>query len=360
MTCCRPHERKVAYFFRYDTTSFVKETVGIVGAGSWGTALAALLAKKGLQTVIWAYEPEVVAGISERHINPLFLSQYPLPKTLAATGDLETLLRQATILVNAVPSHFTRDTWSPIGKKIPTTTLVVNASKGFEIKSNKRLSQVLQECLPQIAAGNILTISGPSFAEEVIAGQPTMMVVAGTDAKNTQKIQQLFRSSSFMTYVSDDIIGVEIGGAVKNVIAIGCGVCDGMGLGFNTRAALITRGLYEIAKLGKALGANPLTFVGLTGMGDLILTCTGDLSRNRSVGFRLGKGEKLADILKTMQQVAEGIKTAQSVYTLMRQYKIHAPLCTEIYRMLYENKLPAQSLQDLEKLELKAELGGLL
>jgi len=343
--------------------------VGVIGAGSWGTALAAILAQNGHSVLLWAREPEVAEGINHKHKNPFYIPSVTLPSPLRASADIQEVLSGArhrtvpgtgAVIVNAVPSHFVREVWGPVANLISPKTLIVNATKGLEEKTHLRMSQVLAECLPQISPEQIMTLSGPSFAEEVALGLPATVVVAGTRTHHTTTIQKLFRNDHFMTYVSEDLVGVEIGGSVKNVIAIGCGICDGMELGANTRAALMTRGLYEIAKLGKALGANPLTFAGLTGLGDLILTCTGDLSRNRTVGVALGQGKKLATILQTMNQVAEGIRTAKSVYEMMREQQITAPVCTEIYRILYEDKEPKVALKDLLKMELKAELGGLL
>lgn len=334
--------------------------IGVIGAGNWGTALASLLSEdKKNQVILWAYEPEVASEIGKHHRNSLYLPGLSLPEGLSATNSLEEAAGGADILVNAVPSHLTRQVWEKTAPFVSPHAIVVNAAKGFEIATSKRLSEVLQEALPQLTAGNFTTLSGPSFAKEVIRHQPTTVVIAGKDLELMKKVQALFRRPWFLTYLNEDIVGVEVGGAVKNVIAIGSGICDGMGLGLNTRAALITRGLYEMAKIGKCLGANPLTFAGLSGMGDLILTCTGELSRNHTVGFRLGKGEKLEEILKGMRQVAEGIASAKAVYGLIRKFKLTNPVCVEIYRILHEGKSPSQALQDLLALDLNEEFGGL-
>lgn len=335
--------------------------IGVIGAGSWGTALAALLAEEEKNKVLlWCFEPEVAAGINQKHENPLYLVGENLPSTLFATTDLQTAAKEADVLLNVVPSHITRSVWGKLAPLVGPKQVLVNASKGFEFSTQKRISQVLQEVLPKHPRKNFVILSGPSFAKEVIRHQPTTVVIAGWDLSTMERVQKLFRRSWFLTYLNDDVVGVEVGGAVKNVIAIAAGLCEGMGLGFNTRAALITRGLYEMAKLGKALGANPLTFVGLTGMGDLVLTCTGELSRNRTVGMRLGKGEPLDKILKEMKNVAEGVKSAKVVYSLMQEFKIANPVCNEIYKILYEQKNPSQALKDLLAIDLKEELGGLL
>lgn len=333
--------------------------IGVVGAGSWGSALAALLAEKGFSVTLWAYESAIVEEINQKHKNSPYLPGILLPKSLKSTKNLEELVKTNPVLVNAVPSHRTRQVWEKVAKEIPSETIVVNAAKGLEDDTHKRLSIVLQETLPQLPPGNICVLSGPSFAKEVATHQPTTVVIAGSNLSICKQVQQIFHTDFFLTYLHEDIIGVEIGASLKNVIAIAAGICDGMKLGFNTRAALITRGLYEMAKLGKELGANPITFAGLSGMGDLILTCTGDLSRNRSVGMQLGEGKKLPEILKGMNQVAEGVKTAKAVYELSRQMKVNMPICKEIYLILYEGKPARQSLKDLLALELTLELGGL-
>ncbi len=334
--------------------------IAVIGAGSWGTALASLLSEGLNEVVLWAYEPEVAIGINQNHKNPLYLPEESLNPALKATNQMEKALKGAKILVNGVPSHLVRTVLSKASPFVGPEVIIVNASKGFELDTGKRLSEVLAEVFPKIPKGNFVTLSGPSFAKEVLRHLPTTVVIAGVDPKVTETIQKIFRRDTFLTYTGKDVVGVEVGGAVKNVIAIAAGICDGMGLGYNTRAALITRGLYEMAKLGKMMGANPITFAGLTGMGDLILTCTGELSRNRTVGLRLGKGEKLATILKEMKNVAEGVKTAKVVYDLIQTFKMKAPLCVAIYQMLYEAKPPKQALQELLAIDLKEELGGLL
>lgn len=334
--------------------------IGVIGAGSWGTALGALLAENGEnKTVLWAFEPELAEEITRKHTNSLYLKGETLPKNLTAVHSLEEAISGAEILINVVPSHLTRRVWEKAVSFVAPESLIVNASKGFEFSSRKRLSQVLMEVLACHPKENFATLSGPSFAKEVIRCQPTTVVIAGCNASVCKKVQQLFRADWFLTYVSEDVIGVEVGGAVKNVIAIASGIVDGMELGLNTRAALITRGLYEMAKIGKALGAHPMTFLGLTGIGDLVLTCTGELSRNRAVGLRLGRGEKLKAITNDMKTVAEGVKSAKVVYELTQEYRLGNPVCTEIYKILYEEKAPSQALKDLLAIELKEELGGL-
>lgn len=335
--------------------------IAILGAGSWGTALASLLAEEAKNEVIlWAYETEVVAGINQNHKNPLYMSETKLTSRLKATHSLEEAARGARLLVNAVPSHHTRSVWGRAASFVKKEATIVNCAKGFELSSKKRLSVVLQEVLSKHPKGKFVTLSGPSFAKEVLARQPTTVVIAGGSPTIARQVQKLFRREWFLTYLNEDIVGVEVGGALKNVVAIAAGICDGMGLGLNARAALITRGIYEMTKLGKALGANPLTFAGLSGIGDLILTCTGELSRNRTVGLKLGQGEKMEKILSEMKNVAEGIKTAKVAYELIQEHRINNPVFVEVYKILYEGKEPRRALKDLLALDLKEELGGLL
>lgn len=333
--------------------------IGVIGAGSWGTALAALLAEKR-PVLLWAHEPEVVGSVNKDHRNILYFPDIPLPVSLKASDSLQEIAAVSDVLVNGVPSHLVRPVWTKMAPFVKKGGVIVNASKGFEFDTGKRLSEVFQELFPERFEKRFVVLSGPSFAREVLRHQPTTVVIAGKDEAVMKKIQKLFRRDWFLTYLNFDVIGVEVGGAVKNILAIASGICEGMGLGFNARAALITRGLYEMTKLGKALGANPLTFAGLSGMGDLILTCTGELSRNRSLGVRLGKGEQLSDILKGMKNVAEGVKSSKVVYDLIRKHKINNPVCAEIYRVLYEGKSPSQALKDLLAEDLHEELGGLL
>lgn len=334
--------------------------IGVIGAGSWGTALAALLAEGANEVVLWAFEPEVAPSINQEHRNPLYMPQTKLPPALKGTASLKEAVEGKEVLVNVVPSHHTRAIWQKAAPFVSPKTVIVNCSKGLESDSSLRLSQVLTAVLPRHPKENFVTLSGPSFAREVLDHQPTIVVVAGLDKKIAEKVQRLFRREWFLTYINDDVIGVEVGGALKNVIAIAAGICEGMGLGLNTRAALMTRGIYEMTKLGKAMGANPLTFAGLSGIGDLILTCTGELSRNRTLGLKLGQGKKLETVLKEMKTVAEGVKTAKVAYALIQKYKINNPVFVEVYRILYEEKDPRKALKDLLGLDLKEELGGLL
>jgi len=335
--------------------------IAVLGGGSWGTAIAALLASKGLDVIIWAREAEVAAEIESAHLNSFFLPQIPLPAALRATDSLSEAVKGRQVIVSVIPSHATRAVFSQLNQlDIPAESIFVSCSKGIEIESGQLMSDVLRDTLPGHPSDHFIFLSGPTFAKEVAAGLPTTAVVAGTNLEITKRIQSLFRTDRFLTYTHDDVIGVEVGGAVKNVIAVACGMSDGLGFGHNTRAALITRGLYEMIKIGKKLGANPLTFSGLTGVGDLVLTCTGELSRNRTVGFRVGQGESITTILQEMRMVAEGVKTAKAIHELAKRLGISAPISSEMYYILHEGKTPREAVNDLTRMELKEELRSIL
>lgn len=338
----------------------MNDRIAIIGAGSWGTALAGLLAKKGFDALLWGFEREVVQEINARHINPLYLSGHPLPETLRATGDLPEALAGRRIVVSGVPSHALRRVWEAGAAVLEKEALLVSCTKGIETESLKLMSQVLAECLPGHAESKRAVLSGPSFAREVALGLPTSVVIAGSEPATCKRIQEVFRTDTFLTFTNDDVVGVEVGGAVKNVIAIATGISDGLELGHNSRAAIITRGLYEMIKIGRALGANPLTFAGLSGIGDLVLTCTDKLSRNHTVGEKLGQGHPLAKILSEMKMVAEGVPTAKAVWALVRRHNINAPICDAMYRILYEGLEPRRAVGELCTVELKDELRSIL
>ncbi|MDH3540162.1 MAG: NAD(P)-dependent glycerol-3-phosphate dehydrogenase [Acidimicrobiia bacterium] len=327
----------------------------VVGGGSWGTALACHLARRGVKTLLWAREPEVVEGINDEHRNPLFLSDVEVPASLRATGDLDAALTEASILVSSVPTQFVRPVFSKVAASLDHIDAVVSVSKGIEIDTLLTPTQILAEVLPEALTPRLLALSGPSFAAEVAAGIPTAVVAAGTNPETTRLIQRLFSNGQLRVYGSDDLVGVELGGALKNVIAIGTGIVDGLGLGRNTRAALITRGLAELARLGVARGGNPLTFAGLSGIGDLVLTCTGDLSRNRQVGLGLGRGQTLTEVLSGMTEVAEGVKTTAGARQLAAEAVIDMPITEQVYQVLYEGKAPRASVLELMGRELREE-----
>ncbi len=321
--------------------------VAVIGAGAWGTALAKLLADKGNPTAVWAHQGELADRINRERQNHRYLPDVELPGSLRATGDLEDALRGAELVVVVVPSHALREVIREARPYIPRDALLCSATKGIENDSLMLMSEVLLDELGQEAEPRLSYLSGPSFAKEVAAGQPTAVVVAGKSQEETHAVQRMLATERFRVYSSDDVVGVEVGGALKNVVAIAAGICDGLGLGHNSRAGLITRGLAEIGRMAAAKGANPLTLAGLSGMGDLVLTCTGELSRNRTVGLEMGRGRALDEILANLGHVAEGVKTAKSAHDLAARLNVSMPIVVEVYRMLYEGKPPRQAVVDL-------------
>ena len=330
--------------------------IGVIGAGSWGTALANLMASKGLAIDLWVFEKEVLQQIIESRENQYFLPDVKLSSNLTPHNDLAEVVSGKDLLLVVVPSHVMRETTFKMADHISKEAVIASASKGIENRTHLTMTGVLQETLPQIAAERLAVISGPSFAREVAQNLPTVVTAASKDVEIAALVQQVLVTPYFRVYTSDDVIGVELGGSLKNVIAIAAGVIDGLNLGLNTRAALITRGMTEIRRLGLKLGANPRTFTGLAGFGDLILTCTGDLSRNHTVGKKIGKGQKVNDILGEMRMVAEGVKTAKSVYNLSRKLGVDMPISHEIYRILYEDLDPKEAVYRLMTRDLKHEL----
>lgn len=330
--------------------------IGVVGAGSWGTALADLIAHKGFRVQLWAYEPEVVEQIQSDRENQFFLPGFKLSDNITASNELHSVVADKDLVLVVVPSHVMRDTTQKMTGYISPETIVVSASKGIENKTHLTMSGVIRQTLPEISDQRLAVISGPSFAKEVIQQMPTVVTVASKEPTTAALVQHVFATPYFRVYSSDDMLGVELGGSVKNVIAIAAGVVDGLGLGLNTRAALITRGMTEIRRLGVKLGANPRTFTGLAGFGDLVLTCTGALSRNHTLGKKIGEGMKLNEILSEMRMVAEGVKTAKSVYDLSREIGVDMPISQEIYRILYEGLSPKEAVYRLMTRDLKKEL----
>lgn len=329
--------------------------VGVVGGGSWGTVLADLLAAKGFEVELWVYERDVVKQIVAHQENQLFLPGVRLSPNLKASNDLERAVSGKNMVVVVVPSHVIRETTEGMAHRLAAETIVVSASKGIENHTHLTMTGVLKETL-QIADDRLAVLSGPSFAVEVAKKFPTVVTVASRKAAVAELAQHVFATPFFRVYTSEDTIGVEIGGSVKNVIAIAAGIIDGLGLGLNTRAALITRGMTEIRRLGKRMGANPRTFTGLAGYGDLILTCTGDLSRNHSLGKKIAEGRRLNDLLGEMRMVAEGVRTAKSVFNLSTQLGVEMPICHQTYRILYEDLPPREALYQLMTRDLKPEL----
>jgi len=332
--------------------------IGVLGAGSWGTTLANLLAKKGEDVVLWAYEGEVAEAINRERRNLLYLPQIQLAPTLRATADIVEATHGARGVVSVSPSHVVRRVLGDAVPFLRRDAWVVSASKGIETDTLATLDQVLAEVLPPPVAARAAFLSGPSFALEVAQEHPTAVTLAARDASLARQLQGLFQTPYFRVYTHHDIRGVELGGALKNVIAIAAGVADGLGFGHNTRAALITRGLAEIARLGVAMGAEASTFAGLAGLGDLVLTCTGPLSRNRAVGVELGRGRPLEDILRGMIMVAEGVRTAQAAHALARRHGVEMPITAEVYAILFEGRSPRAAVESLMLREPKAERWG--
>lgn len=330
-------------------------TIGVIGAGSWGTTLADMLAKKGHNVTLWAYEAALVTEMATTGVNATFLPGISLSSRLRFTNSLQEVATGKDIILFVAPTQVFRSVISGVLPYIAEGTLLVNAAKGIELNTLMTISQISAELLPTNLYANFAVLSGPSFAREVALEMPTAVVAASLDASVARKVQEAFSTPRFRVYTNSDMVGVELGGSIKNVIAIAAGISDGMGLGYNPRAALITRGLAEIARLGLSLGGQSATFAGLAGMGDLVLTCTGDLSRNRTVGMQLGEGKKLSEILDGMHMVAEGVKTTESAYHLALKLGVEMPITEQVYQVLYKDKSPHQAMMDLMTRELKAE-----
>ena len=336
-----------------------KLKIGVLGAGSWGTALANLLGAKGYRAELWVFEKEVRDQILTYRENRFFLPGFRLSNNLYPSNDIAEVVSGKDLLLIVVPSHVMRETAARIFEHTRRDMIIVSASKGIENETLMTMSGVLRTTLADFPAERLAVLSGPTFAREVARKVPSVVSLAAKDPLAASLVQQVFATPYFRVYTHDDLIGVELGGAVKNVIAIAAGIVDGLELGLNTRAALITRGLAEIRRLGVKLGANPHTFSGPSGIGDLVLTCTGDLSRNHTVGYKIGQGIKLKDILAEMCMVAEGVKTAQSVYNLSHRLGVEMPISHEIYHILYEDLSPREALQRLMTRDLKHELDEL-
>jgi glycerol-3-phosphate dehydrogenase (NAD(P)+) len=329
--------------------------ITILGAGNWGTALGLLLAEKGNEVILWEFFAEQAEQLKQERENRKFLPGFPFPENIHVTSSLEKALSEPEMAVFAVPSHTLRSVAEHTGKHLAGSPVLVSVVKGIEKDTLKRMSEVISENVPLALSGRVVALSGPSIAHEVIRRIPTTVVAACGDVEIAAEVQRTFSTSSFRVYSSLDILGVELGGAVKNVIVIAAGICDGMGLGANTKAALLTRGLAEIKRLGLSMGAREETFSGLSGMGDLITTAFSAHSRNRHVGEELGKGRRLEEILGEMVMVAEGVKTTQSVMQLAQAYGVDMPITREVHQVLFEGKSPEQGVRDLMKRELKKE-----
>jgi glycerol-3-phosphate dehydrogenase (NAD(P)+) len=327
--------------------------LAIIGGGSWGTALAIVLAPRFDSVRLWAYEAEVVESICAMRENALFLPDFALPANVSATSDLRTALTGAHVVLSVVPSAHLRSVYQRMIPYLSPRMLFVSATKGIENGTLLRMSQVIAEVLPFDTP--VAVISGPTFAREVARGAPTALVAASTDLALAEKIQRGFSGPTFRLYTNNDPAGVEIGGAVKNVIAIGAGVCHGLGLGSNALAALITRGVAEIGRLAAAAGGQPKTLAGLAGLGDLVLTCNGELSRNRTVGLELAKGRSIEEIVSSMRMVAEGVETTRATVDLAHKMSVEMPISNEMHAMLNEKRAPEEAIRRLMERELKGE-----
>jgi glycerol-3-phosphate dehydrogenase (NAD(P)+) len=329
--------------------------IAIIGAGSWGTALSFTLSNAGHTVRLWAYEEEVAAGIKENRENTLFLPGIKLPENIAPTANLSKAIDGARYVLTAIPSHVCRELYEQMLPFLRREMIFVSATKGIETGSLMRMSEVIHSVIERRFIPRMTVLSGPSFAHEVARGDPTAIVVASPDRDIAQSVQEEFSSGTLRLYTSDDVIGVELGGAIKNVIAIAAGVVEGLGLGHNPKAALITRGLAEMTRLACACGARSETLAGLAGMGDLVLTCTGDLSRNRRVGWELGRGRKLDDIIGSMRMVAEGVKTTDAAVALAEKHGVEMPITRQVHRIMQGLISPRDAIRQLMERTLKTE-----
>jgi glycerol-3-phosphate dehydrogenase (NAD(P)+) len=328
--------------------------LSIVGAGSFGTAMAVVAGRNNNDVLLWAHDPKVAEAIRDTHTNPFYLPHVEVPSNVKPTSDLGEVAGWSDAIFMIVPSHHYRNVLTQLKSRLPDRVTVISGTKGIENQTLERMSEITTSVLGDHLA-SFSVLSGPTFAVESAKGFPTAAVIASADVGTAQRIQQVLSSPTFRMYHSEDVVGVELAGSLKNVIAIAAGVLEGLGLGYNTTAALITRGLHEITRLGMALGGRLETFAGLAGMGDLVLTCTGALSRNRSLGVALGRGRTLQEILSETREVAEGVKTSKSAKELAERHGIEMPITTEMYRVLYENESPRDALQRLMTRSLKAE-----
>lgn len=333
----------------------IKEKIVVIGAGSWGTSIAILLSEKGHDVNLWVYENDLSERMIRSRVNDLYFPDFKIPDSLKITSSLEDALKGNDVVVSVVPSHVLRKVLEDMSPFLSENAVIVSCTKGIENDTLMTPSGIMKDVLPKGLHKRLAFLSGPSFAVEVARKLPTAVSVSSYDKDIGLRVQTIFNTPYFRVYTNPDVIGVELGGALKNVIAIASGVSDGLKYGHSTKAALITRGLREISRLGVTLGANPLTFSGLSGLGDLVLTCTGKLSRNRTVGYKLGQGMKLKDILSEMKMVAEGIKTTRSAFELSRKNNVEMPITEQVYKLLYEDEDPTNVVKYLMSRGLKDE-----
>lgn len=330
-------------------------SVGVIGSGAWGTTLAMLLAHKGCITTLWEHRAERIAQMQQQRENIFFLPGHHFPKTLRVTSDIVEVTQSKDVLLLVTPSQRMRENVRSLAPYIGQETLLVSASKGIEVDSLKRMTEIICELVPS-ARSRVAALSGPNISREVAGGKPTAAVVAAYEQETAVRVRSILNTAHFRVYTADDVIGVELGGALKNIIAIGAGFNDGMGYGDNAKAAFVTRGLAEIARLGVAAGANPLTFSGLAGMGDLIATCASSLSRNHELGRRLAAGEKLEEILASTRTVAEGISTTRAALQMAARYHVEMPITQQLSLVLFEGHDPRRAVPELMMRDLKGEL----
>jgi glycerol-3-phosphate dehydrogenase (NAD(P)+) len=336
--------------------------IAIIGAGAWGTGIAIVLGRKGTHRVrIWAHEADVCESITQNRVNEKFLPGRRIPESVTASNDLAATLRGAQIVVSVMPSQHCRALFERMRPLLQRDTLIVSATKGLEENSLQRMTEIISQVLEREGSDSpaIGALSGPSFAQEVARGDPTAITIASPDAALLRTVQREFSDASFRVYTNSDVIGVELGGALKNIVAIAAGICDGLGFGHNSVAALITRGLAEMTRLAVACGGRAETMAGLAGLGDLVLTCTGGLSRNRSVGVELGRGRKLPDIIAAMHgMVAEGVFTTTAAVGLAHARRVEMPITEQMHAILHQGKSPREAIQELMSRSGKSEVGG--
>ena len=330
-------------------------SLSIIGGGSWGTALATVLAPRFERVRLWVYEKDLAARMESARVNDVYLPGFPLPSHIRVTAELPEALDGAEAVLSVMPSHLVRAVYQQMLPLLNPSMVFVSATKGIENGTLLRMSEVIQAVVSRRFRPAVAVISGPTFAREVAAGEPTALVVASEERQLAETVQNAFAGPTFRLYSNTDPVGVEVGGAVKNVVAIGAGVCHGLGLGSNALAALITRGLAEITRLAVAMGGQPRTLAGLAGLGDLVLTCTGALSRNRTVGLELARGRRLDDIVGSMQMVAEGVKTTNATVDLARRHGIETPISMQMFEMLHFGISPREALRKLMERSLKGE-----
>ncbi len=332
--------------------------VSVLGAGSWGTALAILMASKYADVILWEFRPDVAGELAETRENKLMLPDVFIPEKIRIISDFEEAVVHRDVLVLAVPSHIMREVSLRLNQADFGEAILVSVAKGIENQTLMRMSEVIHDAIPELPDSRLAVLSGPSHAEEVSREIPTAVVAASKLIKTAQDVQRIFMTPNFRVYASADLIGVELGGSLKNIVAIGAGISDGVGYGDNTKAALMTRGLVEITRLGAAMGADPMTFAGLSGMGDLIVTCMSRYSRNRHLGEEIGKGKTLQEALNEMVMVAEGVRTTESAYDLAKKYRVELPITEQVHKVLFEDKSPKAAVSELMGRGAKIEKWG--